>query len=879
MSHQDQPDIDPVETQEWVAAIKSVLQHSGQARSRFLVEQVIAEIAREGASLPRVSTPYINTIPAALEAPIGEDEAIATRLRDWIRWNAIIMVLHATSYKPELGGHLASYASIAILYEVGFNHFFRTHKDLVYFQGHSSPGIYARSYLAGQLTQSDIELFRREIDGGISSYPHPWLMPDYWQFPTVSMGLGPIQAIYQARFMKYLHNRGLIDAADRKVWCFLGDGETDEPESTGALTVAPREGLDNLIFVINCNLQRLDGPVRGNGKIIQELESLFLGAGWHVIKVIWGSGWDHLLAKDKSGLLIKRMNEVVDGEYQTYKARDGAFVREHFFGAYPELAELVADMTDDEIWRLTRGGLDPAKVFAAYSAAQKHQGQPVVILAKTIKGYGMGAAGEALNITHQQKKMTTEQLLKFRDRFNLPLSDEQVEQRAFIQPDPDSPEIRFLHARREALGGAFPQRRAGTDEQLEIPALSAFDAVLDGSGDREISTTMAFVRILNILLKDQSLGQRIVPIVPDESRTFGMEGLFRQIGIYAPKGQLYTPVDADQVMSYKESTSGQILQEGINEGGAFCSWIAAATAYSNHNLTMVPFYIYYSMFGFQRIGDFAWAAGDMQARGFLIGATAGRTTLAGEGLQHQDGHSLIFADTIPNCVSYDPCFAYELAVIIHEGLRRMVAEQENVFYYITAMNENYQQPAMPDGVEEGILKGIYLLSDQGEAAQVQLLGSGTILREAIKAADILANDYQITANIWSVTSFNELYREAWGIERENRQHPDAPPIVPYITQVLTGHRGPVIAVTDYIRAQVERVRGYVPAPYVTLGTDGFGRSDTRDKLRYFFEVDANYIAYAAIVSLVQAGELAVDVALAARRQLGIDEDKPNPLMV
>ena len=876
-------DNDPSETEEWCAALTDVVRESGDARAQFLLQQVVASAARQGVGLPSLITSYVNTIPIAQEDKIPEDGGIARRLRALIRWNAMIMVLKATTKAPELGGHIASYASIATLYEVAFNHFFRapsdTHGgDLVYFQGHSSPGIYARSFLAGHLSREQLLNFRQEVrQQGLSSYPHSWLMPDYWQFATVSMGLGLVQAIYQARFAKYLHNRELQDTEGRQVWCFCGDGEMDEPESLGALTVAAREGLDNLTLVVNCNLQRLDGPVRGNGKIIQELEGLFRGAGWNVLKVVWGRRWDPLLAKDKDGILEKRMNEALDGDYQNYKAHDGAYVREHFFGKSPELLAMVEHMTDDEIWLLNRGGLDAQKVYAAYAAATKHKGQPTVILAKTIKGFGMGEAGEGMNITHQQKKMTIDQIKTFRDRFELPISDEEVENVEFHLPAEDSLEIQFLKKQRKALGGDFPVRRRRSSN-LTVPALDVFKPLLESSGDREISTTMAFVRALGILLKDKNIGQRIVPIVPDESRTFGMEGLFRQLGIYSPVGQLYTPVDVKQVMYYKEDKKGQILQEGLNEVGAFCSWIAAATSYSNHDLPMIPFYIYYSMFGFQRVGDLSWAAADMQARGFLLGGTSGRTTLAGEGLQHQDGHSHILAGTIPNCVTYDPTYAYELAVIIQKGLQRMYAEQENVFYYITVMNENYQQPAMPEGVEEGILRGMYLLQTEKDA-QIQLLGSGTILREVVQAAAMLQQDFSIKANIWSVTSFNELARDGMDVERDNRMHPEQAATQAYVSECLAGQAGPVVAATDYMRSYAEQIRAYVPQAYTVLGTDGFGRSDTRANLRYFFEIDAAYIAYTALTALVADGQLDSKVLAEAMTKYGIDSDKPNPRQV
>ncbi|MCU0977419.1 MAG: pyruvate dehydrogenase (acetyl-transferring), homodimeric type, partial [Steroidobacteraceae bacterium] len=779
-------DIDPLETQEWLESIDSVLKAHGAERAHFLLDRMIDHARRGGAYLPfRANTAYLNTISVSQERPYPGDRALERRIEAYIRWNAMAMVVNANRISSEYGGHIATYASSATLYEVGFNHFWRAPTpehpgDLVFVQGHSSPGIYARAYLEGRLGEDRLRHFRQEVGGqGLSSYPHPWLMPDFWQFPTVSMGLGPMQAIMQARFMRYLEHRGLVPESDRKVWAFLGDGEMDEPESMGALTLPVRERLDNLVFVVNCNLQRLDGPVRGNGKIIQELEAAFLGAGWNVIKVIWGSRWDPLLARDTSGLLRQRMDECVDGEYQNFKQKGGAYTRENFFGKYPETRELVANMSDEEVWLLNRGGHDPRKVWNAYASAVAHRGRPTVILAKTVKGFGMGRAGEAQNITHQQKKLDDEALREFRDRFNIPVSDEDIARLPFTRPAPDSPEMKYLHERRRALGGYLPQRRREA-APLPAPSADAFKAMLDGTEGREISTTMAFVRILTALLKDKHIGRHVVPIVPDEARTFGMEGLFRQVGIYSSVGQLYTPQDADQLMYYREDKKGQILEEGINEAGAFCSWMAAGSAYANHGVNMIPFYIYYSMFGFQRVGDFAWAAGDLQARGFLIGATAGRTTLAGEGLQHQDGHSHLLASTIPNCVAYDPCFAYELAVIIQDGLRRMYLQQENVFYYVTCMNENYAHPEIPPGVEEGILKGMYLLHIGGRGkVRATLLGSGTILREALAAAELLEEEFGVPADVYSVTSFSELRRDALDCERARMVDPSATPRVPY----------------------------------------------------------------------------------------------------
>ncbi len=879
-------DIDPLETQEWLDALNAVIANEGIERAHFLLEQLIDDARRNGANLPFTNnTAYLNTIPTHLEQRTPGDSEMENRIRSFIRWNAMAMVVRANKESSELGGHIASFASAATLYDIGFNHFFHATTpehggDLIFMQGHSSPGIYARAYLEGRLEEKQLDKFRQEVDGGgLSSYPHPWLMPDFWQFPTVSMGLGPIMSIYQARFMKYLQDRGLAKTENRKVWAFCGDGEMDEPESLGAISLGGREKLDNLIFVINCNLQRLDGPVRGNGKIIQELESVFRGAGWNVIKVIWGSYWDPLLSKDKDGLLQKRMEEIVDGDYQNYKAKDGAFVREHFFNS-PELKAMVAHMSDDDIWRLNRGGHDPHKVYAAYKSASDHKEQPTVILTKTVKGYGMGEAGEGQNTTHSQKKMDADALETFAKRFNIPLTDEQIGNADYYKPAEDSPEMQYMHGQRKALGGYLPSR-THLAAPLEIPELATFDALLQGSGEREMSTTMAFVRMLTLLARDKKIGKNIVPIVPDEARTFGMEGMFRQLGIYSSVGQLYEPQDKAQVMFYKEDKSGQILEEGINEAGAMSSWIAAATAYSSHGVNMVPFYIYYSMFGFQRIGDLAWCAGDMQARGFLIGATAGRTTLAGEGLQHQDGHGLIVASTIPNCVAYDPCFSYEITVIIHDGLRRMVQEQENVYYYITSMNENYVMPAMPKGAEKGILKGIYQFSNdkaKKDEHKVQLFGSGTILREVIEAAEMLKQDWKVSADVWSITSYNELAREAVDCERWNMLNPGSKkPKVPYITQQLTGCEGPVISSSDYIRTVSNQVRQYVPATYTVLGTDGFGRSDTRKNLRRHFEVNSHYVVLATLKTLADEGTIPASKVSEAIKKYGIDTKKPNPI--
>jgi pyruvate dehydrogenase E1 component len=879
-------DIDPQETQEWLDALDAVIENEGLERAHYLLEKLVDDARRSGANLPFTNnTAYLNTIPPHMQEPHAGDTAIERRIKSLVRWNALAMVVRANKESSELGGHIASFASAATLYDVGLNHFFRAHShehggDLIFLQGHSAPGIYARAYLEGRLDEKQLDKFRQEVSGnGLSSYPHPWLMPDFWQFPTVSMGLGPIMAIYQARFMKYLQDRGIANTTNRKVWAFCGDGEMDEPESLGSISLGGREKLDNLVFVINCNLQRLDGPVRGNGKIIQELESVFRGAGWNVIKVIWGGYWDPLLARDKDGLLRKRMDEAVDGDYQNYKSKDGAFVREHFFGKYPELKAMVATMSDEDIWRLNRGGHDPHKVYAAYAAAMKHTGQPTVILTKTVKGYGMGEAGEGQNITHSQKKMNVEALKQFRQRFNIPLSDEQVENAEYYRPSEDSEEIRYLKERRKALGGSLPSR-AHLATPLEIPGCEIFQNMLDGSGEREMSTTMAFVRMLTALARDKKIGKYVVPIVPDEARTFGMEGMFRQLGIYSSVGQLYEPQDKEQVMFYKEDKSGQILEEGINEAGAMSSWIAAATSYSSHGVNMIPFYIYYSMFGFQRVGDLAWAAGDMQARGFLIGGTAGRTTLAGEGLQHQDGHSLLVASTIPNCVAYDPCFAYEMAVIIHDGMRRMMQNQENVYYYITAMNENYRQPAMPKDAEKGIIKGIYRYSqDSAEKGEhkVQLFGSGTILREVIAAAAQLKADWGVSADVWSVTSYNELARDARDCERWNLLNPAKKPRISYLGQQMQECEGPVISSSDYVRNVAEQIRKYVPGRYSVLGTDGYGRSDTRKQLRKHFEVNSNYITVAALKSLADEGTIDATTVKDAIKKYRISIKKPNPL--
>ncbi|MDC0736748.1 pyruvate dehydrogenase (acetyl-transferring), homodimeric type [Cognatishimia sp. SS12] len=878
-------DIDPVESREWQEAIEDVIARDGADRAHYLLDKAVQQARASGANLPfSATTPYQNTIPADDQEAFPGDMDMEWRIRTINRWNAMATVVRRNKVSSEYGGHIASFASSAVMYDIGLNHFWRSKSaihggDLVFFQGHVIPGIYARSFMEGRLTEEQLENFRSEVAGnGLSSYPHPWLMPDYWQFPTVSMGLGPLMAIYQARFMKYMHNRGHIDMADRKVWCFLGDGEMDEPESRGAIDLAAREGLDNLIFVVNCNLQRLDGPVRGNHKIVQELEGDFRGAGWNVIKLLWGKGWDELLEKDTSGKLRQLMDETLDGDYQTFKSKDGAYIRKHFFGKYPETAELVKDWTDEQIWALRRGGHDPQKVYTAFKRATDTKGQPTCLLVKTVKGHGMGTAGEGQNTTHQQKKMNEEQLRAFRDRFDIPVSDEDVGKAPFVKLN--NAQKAYLADRRKALGGEFPKRDA-TSPKLEIPALDKFAAQLKSTGDREISTTMAFVRILTTLLRDKNMGKNVVPIVPDESRTFGMEGLFRSVGIYNPLGQKYTPQDADQMMFYKESIDGQVLQEGINEAGAMADWIAAATAYSNHGVPMVPFFIYYSMFGFQRIGDLAWAAGDSRARGFMLGGTAGRTTLNGEGLQHEDGHSHILAGTIPNCISYDPTFQHEVAVIIQHGLKRMYEDQEDVFYYLTLMNENYAHPDMPMGVEEDIIKGLYRFKEVAKPGKkhVTLMGSGTILIQAIKAAEMLEEDFGVSAEIWSAPSFNELARDCQDAERYNRLNPLAEPKVPFVAEQLAKSKGPIIAATDYMKNYAEQIRACVPRSYTVLGTDGYGRSDSRVNLRRFFEVDANHIAAAAMVDLYRDGAITKAVLEKALAKYDIDGNKPNPRLV
>ena len=880
------PDNDIQETQEWLESLNSVIEANGTERAHFLIEMMIDQARRSGSNLPyNATTAYVNTIPTHLQQRHPGNPDMERRIRALIRWNAVMTVLRANMKSPGIGGHIASFQSSATLYDVGFNHFFRAANDkfdgdLIYFQGHSSPGIYARAYLEGRISEEELDNFRMETGGnGLSSYPHPWLMPDFWQFPTVSMGLGPIMGIYQARFLKYLHNRGIADTSDRKVWVFCGDGEMDEPESQGAISLAAREKLDNLIFVVNCNLQRLDGPVRGNGKIIQELESNFRGSGWNVLKVIWGSYWDPLFGMDKEGFLKKRMEECVDGEFQNFKAKGGAYTREYFFGKYPELREMVAAMSDSDIWRLNRGGHDPHKVFAAYAAAVAHKDQPSIVLAKTVKGYGMGDAGEGQNITHQQKSMDIESLKAFRSRFDLPISDQDVENLAYYKPAKDSPEIQYMMERRKELGGYVPARRRKGNE-LKVPKMDALSNMTVSTGDREISTTMAFVRILSTLLRDKELGKYIVPIVPDEARTFGMEGMFRQLGIYSSVGQLYEPQDSDQVMFYKEQKDGQILEEGINEAGSFSSWIASATSYSNTGIQTIPFYIFYSMFGFQRIGDLAWAAGDSRARGFLLGATAGRTTLNGEGLQHEDGHSHLQSATIPNCVSYDPCFSYELAVIIQHGLVRMIENQEDIYFYITLMNENYRHPDMPKGIEQGIVDGIYNFSmSKLKGPKVQLMGSGVILREVIEAANILEKDFNVAADIFSVTSFTELRRNALAVERWNRINPDKKEKISIIQTVIEDEDSPIIASTDYMKSFPEQISRFLKNAFIALGTDGYGRSDSREALRSFFEVDRYHIVIAAIKSLVDKKQIDKDILVKAIKKFKIDGQKPNPVDV
>ena len=879
-------DIDPTETKEWMESLAAVLEKDGKHRAQYLIKQLIDYSYKEGSDLVLSrNTPYINTIATEDEKKSPGDQNLERKIRSLIRWNAAAMVVRANKKNPELGGHIGTFASAATLYDIGMNHFWRAKNntfggDLIYFQGHCAPGMYARAFLEGRINSKQLDSFRQEVNpGGLSSYPHPWLMPKFWQFPVVSMGLGAMMAIYQARFTKYLINRGLLKNEERKIWCFLGDGETDEPESLGAIGLAAREKLDNLIFVVNCNLQRLDGPVRGNGKIIQELEGIFRGAGWNVIKVIWGSYWDTLLAKDKSGLLTKRMNEAVDGEYQAFKAKGGAYVREKFFGKYPELLNLVSHMTDRDVWRLNRGGHDPHKVYAAYHSAMQNNGSPTVILAKTIKGYGMGKSGESMNTTHQKKKLDEKDLLYYRDRFDVPLTDQQVKNVEYYKPSDSSPEIKYLKACRLKLGGNLPERSSFA-KPIKTPSEDIFKAMKESTGEKEMSTTMVLVRMLTSLLRDKNVAPRLVPIIPDEARTFGMEGFFQKIGIYAHEGQKYEPVDSEQLSSYREDVKGQVLEEGINEAGAMSSWIAAGTSYTNHDISMIPIYLFYSMFGFQRIGDFAWAAGDNQTRGFLIGATAGRTTLAGEGLQHADGHSHIMASVIPNCKSYDPTFSYELATIFREGLRRMYEKQENIFYYITTMNENYCHPAMPKNksIEEGILKGMYLFKENNryKKTKIQLLGSGTILRETIAAAEILQKDYQIDSNVWSVTSFNELRKEAIEVERYNLLNPDKKPKKTYIEKCLSSTEGPIVAASDYIRLNSDQIRPFINKSFYSFGTDGYGRSDTRKNLRKFFEVDKEHIVAYSLSVLAKEQLISSKYAKDAIKKYNIDPEKPIP---
>ncbi len=879
-------DIDPIETKEWLESLSAVLEKDGKLRAQFLIKQLIEHSYKEGSDLVLSrNTPYINTIPPEQETKSSGDQNLERKIRSLIRWNAAAMVVRANKKNPELGGHIGTFASAATLYDVGMNHFWRAKNnkfggDLIYFQGHSAPGMYARAFLEGRITSKQLDCFRQEVkSGGLSSYPHPWLMPKFWQFPVVSMGLGAMMSIYQARFTKYLINRGLLKDEGRKVWSFLGDGEMDEPESMGAIGLAAREKLDNLIVVVNCNLQRLDGPVRGNGKIIQELEGIFRGAGWNVIKVIWGSYWDPLLAKDKTGMLIRRMGEAVDGEYQAFKAKGGAYVRENFFGKYPELLDLVSQMTDKDIWKLNRGGHDPHKVYAAYHSAMQHTGSPTVILAKTIKGYGMGKSGESMNTTHQQKKLGEEDLLYYRDRFDVPLTDEQVKNIEYYKPPENSPEIKYLKECRLKLGGNLPERSSFA-KSIKTPSVDIFSAMKESTGKKEMSTTMILVRMLTSLLRDKNVASRLVPIIPDEARTFGMEGFFQKIGIYAHEGQKYEPVDSEQLSSYREDIKGQVLEEGITEAGAMSSWIAAGTSYTNHDLEMIPIYLFYSMFGFQRIGDFAWAAGDAQTRGFLIGATAGRTTLAGEGLQHGDGHSHILSSVIPNCKSYDPTFGYELATIFREGLRRMHEKQENIFYYITTMNENYPHPEMPKGkgVEDGILKGMYLFKELNKykKTKIQLLGSGTILREIIAAAEILQKDYQIDSNVWSVTSFNELRKEALEVERYNLLNPDKKPKKNYIEKCMSTTEGPIVSASDYIRLNSDQIRPFIRKSFYSFGTDGYGRSDTRKNLRKFFEIDKEHIVTYSLSVLAKEQLIPSKYAKEAIKKYNIDPEKPFP---
>jgi pyruvate dehydrogenase E1 component len=887
---QSRDGIPPGETAEWLESLEDVLRRHGPDRARRLLAAIESDAHRKGVSLPfQANTPYLNTIPLNQQPRYPGSREIERRLRSIIRWNALAMVVRANRESPGIGGHISTYASAATLFEVGFNHFFRGKDhpgggDFVYFQGHASPGVYARAFVEGRLSEEHLRRFRREVqsDHGLSSYPHPWLMPDFWEFPTVSMGLSPLLAVYQARFNRYLHDRGLKDTSDQRVWCFLGDGEVDEPESLCAITLAAREQLDNLTWVINCNLQRLDGPVRGNGKIIQELEALFRGAGWNVLKVVWGGDWDPLLAADDRGLLVERMNEVVDGQYQKYVVESGAYIREHFFGKSPELLRLVEHLSDEQLRRLNRGGHDPEKVFAAYQAAVEHKGSPSVVLAKTIKGYGLGEAGEGRNVTHQQKKLNEEELRAFRSRFGVPIADEDVEKAPFYRPPDDSPEMKYLRERREQLGGFVPAR-VEEAPPLETPPLDALGDFLQGSGEREVATIMAFARLLSWLLRDETIGKYVVPIIPDEARTFGMDVLFRQCGIYSHAGQLYEPVDVETLLYYREAKDGQLLEEGITEAGSMASFIAAGTASASHGLPMIPFFSFYSMFGFQRIGDLIWSAADSRCRGFLMGGIAGRTTLAGEGLQHQDGHSHLAAAAVPNLRAYDPAYAYELVVIIQDGLRRMYREREPIFYYLTMYNETYPQPAMPEGVAEGILKGMYRLSSQGKKGQdaksrPQLLGSGPILREVLRAQEILAERFGVGSDVWSVTSYSELRRDALAAERWNLLHPGHAPRTCYVEQCLGGTEGPVVAASDYVRLVAEQIARWVPGRLVALGTDGFGRSDTRQALRRHFEVDAEHIAFATLAALSRLGRVEAKRVREAMTELGIDPEKEDPVL-
>jgi pyruvate dehydrogenase E1 component len=877
-------DVNPQETSEWLESLDGVVEEGGEARAAYILGRLIDRAALYGVDPPhKFRTPYVNTIPVEEEVPYPGDRAIERRIKSLIRWNAMAMVVRANKHDAGIGGHISTYASLATLTEVGHNHFFHGKYgdqpgDFVYFQGHASPGEYARAYVEGRLTEKHLENFRHELreHPGLSSYPHPWLMPNFWQFPTVSMGLGPINSIYQARFMRYLENRGIIPVTSRKIWAFLGDGETDEPESLGAITLAPREQLDNLIFVINCNLQRLDGPVRGNGQIITELEAMFRGAGWHVIKVLWGGDWDDLLARDTTGLLIQRMNECVDGEYQSFKAKGGAYVRAEFFGKYPELLKLVEHMSDEEIGSLRRGGHDPKKVYNAYKRAVEHTGSPTVILAMTIKGYGLGEAGEGRNVTHQQKKLNEDEMVYFSRRFDIPVSEETVHTASFYRPPTDSPEMRYIQERREALGGSLPARNV-PKIAIQAPPLDTFAESLAGSQGREVSTTMAFVRVLTLLLKDRNLSKYVVPIIPDEARTFGMESLFRQYGIYASRGQLYKPVDSENFLFYKEAKDGQILEEGITEAGSMASFTAAGTAYATYGVPMIPFFTYYSMFGFQRVGDLIWAFADSRGKGFLMGGTAGRTTLSGEGLQHQDGHSLVLASAIPTCHSYDPAYAYEVAVIIQDGIRRMYQQMEDRFYYLTICNENYAQPPMPEGANEGILRGIYRFKPADGTTQVHLFGSGPILNEALRAQKILAETYKVPADVWSVTSYNELRRDALEVERWNRLHPVEPERKPYLTQALAGAEGPIIASTDYMKVVADQIAPWLPGRLVSLGTDGFGRSENRAYLRKHFENGAEAIAAAALARLAREGKFDKARAQAAIVELGLNPESPDPV--